>query len=160
MLGHGGFGAVFRVALPTGHADGASSEASPAATHDHIAVKTVFNWGLSTSKLETIDSQKEFDVLARLPEHRNVARVLFECVCKPPVWMVEMLPIPSQVCVDTGDAYVVHGSVKGLSSGGAAPLRPRKAQMVGMELLKRRMCDHLEIVEDDEPGSVPDDVLV
>ena len=159
LLGSGGFGAVFRAAIPASSTDAEAEGAGTAP--DYIAVKTVFNWGLSTSKLETIDSQKEFDVLAHLPEHRNLARVLFECVCKPPVWMVEMLPDPSLVCLDLRDDGDDDGAAgEGMPSAGASALRPRKAQMVGMELLQRRMCDHLEYLEYDEPGSMPGDVLV
>lgn len=91
-----------------------------------MAVKTVFNYGLSTSKVETIDSKKEFDVLRSLPPHRNLVRIVFECIAKPPLWMVELLPDPKLVCLDAG-----HDG-EGMPAGA---LTPRKAQMIGVEIL-------------------------
>lgn len=50
MLWQGGFGAVFPVAIPaTG-----SASAVCGGVPDHIAVKSVFNFGMRMSKLETM----------------------------------------------------------------------------------------------------------
>ena len=158
---------MFRIALSK-VSSGAAATASRR-KFDYIAVKAVFNWGLSSSKLETVDSQKSFEILTRLPEHRNLFRLLFECVCTPPVWMVEMLPDPSLVCIDAGDddddedVDVDEDEDEMPTRAGnvaAQLLHPREAQMMGIELLQRRMCDHMQILQLRETGSVPDDVLV
>lgn len=63
-------------------------------------MKVVFNFGLQSSRVASADSQKEYDILIRLPEHRNLVRIVFAFIDRPPMWMVSRLPDPSLVCED------------------------------------------------------------
>lgn len=101
MLSQSGFRAIFRVEIPPISTDAAAGNALPVS--DLIAVEAAFNWGQPTCKFEFIAMQKELDVLSGLPEHRNLTRVIFHCVCEPPLWMVEMLPDPASVCMGDSD---------------------------------------------------------
>ena len=151
----GSFGAVFKVLLRN-EARSSSAAASlgtdgstaGASSGTKLAMKVVFNYGLSSSKAETNDTQKEFDILTRLPTHPNMIRLLFEFVSTPPMWMVEQLPDPSLVCVaeDSEDE----------GENGPVALVPRKAQLVCTELLRMTLGDKLERMG----GTVGDDVLV
>lgn len=80
LLGYGGDGAVFRVAV---HTSRTATQASGAAT-GYVALRLDYNW----DSLESTSAQKELCVLIHVPEHRNIQRVLFECRTQPPLWMV------------------------------------------------------------------------
>jgi len=87
-IGLGSCGGLLKaIFVPTPDASGKSTT-EPVA----IAVKVVFNFGLSTSQVQTHAAEQEFKTIMSLPEHPNIVRLLFATVTKPPMWMVEQWP--------------------------------------------------------------------
>jgi len=131
-------------------ATGSRSEAVVSAKSlQALAIKVIFNYGIPSSEAATNETQKEFDVLTRLPTHPNIVRLLFECICRPPLWMVERIPDPSLVCLADG-----FNDDEGET--GPGPLVPRKAHLTGVELLGMPLCDRMKQLR----GSVGNTVLI
>jgi len=85
-LGNGSFGALLKVKVaPGAGATDTDMEMEPA----EMAVKIVFNYGKATSKVEQHETQKEFSILRHMAVHRNIVRLMFECIVRPPQWMAK-----------------------------------------------------------------------
>ena len=115
-------------------------------------------------------------MLTRVPAHRGIVRLIFECIEPPKQWMVRQLQDPSFVCHDdleeaapaAGTAAVAAAATTAGPATAAAAvrtveapvLRPRRAQLVGTELLHCTLATKLDEMKASTGVPLSNDMLI